>query len=36
MTDWDPAAFTKALIADLREHGDRVMAVRWPVGRSSS
>ena len=21
MTDWDPVAFTKALIADLREHG---------------
>lgn len=24
MTDWDPAAFTKALIADLCEHGGRV------------
>jgi deazaflavin-dependent oxidoreductase (nitroreductase family) len=24
MTDWDPEAFTKALIADLREHGGQV------------
>ncbi len=24
MTDWDPAAFTKGLIADIREHGGTV------------
>jgi deazaflavin-dependent oxidoreductase (nitroreductase family) len=24
MADWDPAAFTKALIADIREHGGDV------------
>ena len=24
MADWDPAAFTKALIADIREHGGQV------------
>jgi deazaflavin-dependent oxidoreductase (nitroreductase family) len=24
MADWDPAAFTKALVADLREHGGKV------------
>jgi deazaflavin-dependent oxidoreductase (nitroreductase family) len=24
MTDWDPAAFTKALIADMREHGGAI------------
>jgi deazaflavin-dependent oxidoreductase (nitroreductase family) len=24
MADWDPAAFTKALIADIREHGGKV------------
>ncbi len=24
MTDWDPEAFTKALIADLREHAGQV------------
>ena len=24
MADWDPAAFTKALMADIREHGGRV------------
>jgi deazaflavin-dependent oxidoreductase (nitroreductase family) len=24
VADWDPAAFTKALIADMREHGGKV------------
>ena len=24
MADWDPAAFTKALVADMREHGGAV------------
>ena len=24
MPDWDPAAFTKALIADIREHGGEI------------
>jgi deazaflavin-dependent oxidoreductase (nitroreductase family) len=24
MADWDPAAFTKALVADMREHGGKV------------
>ncbi len=24
MADWDPGAFTKALIADIREHGGKV------------
>ena len=33
MTDWDPAVFTKALIADLREHGGQVSSGPMAGGR---
>lgn len=33
MTDWDPEAFTKALMADLREHGGQVTSGPMAGGR---
>jgi deazaflavin-dependent oxidoreductase (nitroreductase family) len=33
MTDWDPEAFTTALIADLREHGGEVTSGPMAGGR---